>query len=196
MDWLKIDKVAIFTGTDENGNRYLSRFLKDYKEAFPNSDPNAGCQRCLDDYYHKLIKHISVMKTVKNESGYVLKKKYENIPLHFGSKILVNNTNMTKEYGEKLLERKKGKDLFEKVPDNAGKASAKKEEKLTDLTRKQLDAKAKKLGLNPKDYANKDEIATAIEAVNTANVSEASGEGTETTTDNGVTGEASGEGTE
>lgn len=197
MNWLKLDKVTIFTGTDGNGNRYLSRFLKDYKEAFPGTDPNAGCQRCLDDYYQKLIKHISIMKTVKNESGFVLKEKYQNIPLRFGSKVLVNNSNMTVEYGRELLKRKNGEKLFDKIPEITSE-----KEDLTKLKRGELNARATKLGLDAKSYANIGEIAEAIEKAESANVEETAGEGTEeaeaseTETETETTGETAGEGTE
>ncbi|WP_417867948.1 hypothetical protein [Xanthomarina gelatinilytica] len=202
MNWQKLDKVTIFTGTDENGNRYLSQFLRDYKEAFPGTDPNAGCQRCLDDYYQKLIKHLSIMKTVKNESGFVLKEKYQNIPLKFGSKILVNNSNITKEIGIELLKRKNGEKLFDKVPDNLEATSDK--EDLTKLKRGELNTRATKLGLDAKSYANIGEIAAAIEKAESTEVKETAGEGTEEVessdtskeTETESTGQTAGEGTE
>lgn len=157
MCWQNVDRETVFTDVDSHGNRYLSQFLSDYKKAFPASDPNAGCRKCLNDYYEKLTKHISTMGQVENKSGYVLKAKFEGIPLEFGSQILVTNSNMTKEYAEKLLKRKHGADLFEIIPE------ASEEEDFSSFSRKKLDAKASELGLNPKDYANKAEIAEAIQ---------------------------------
>ena len=59
---------------------------------------------------------------MENKSKYQLHKKRENLPLKFGSPIVVNNTNITDEYAEILLERYKQvegfkiEDLFSKFP--------------------------------------------------------------------------------
>lgn len=163
-DWKRLDKKTILEGVDENGNRYLSRFLKDYKKIFNPQDINAGCQRCLDDYYSKMIKHLSTMKKSKNESGYVLKAKYQNIQLEFGSRILVNNENITAEQGAKLLkDHPRGKELFDKIPEKGTSEEDSKD--LSKLKRDQLDKIAKDLGLTPSDYPNKDSIIEAISQV-------------------------------
>lgn len=159
-DWLNIDKETIFTGKDENGNRYLSQFLRDYSQAFPGTDPNAGCRKCLEDYYTKLIQHISIMRRVKNTSGYVLKAKFEGIPLKFGSPILVNNANITEAYAKELLKRKNGRDLFLETPE------VPKGQGLSRLSREELDARAIDLGLNPEDYATRDDVIDAIKNFN------------------------------
>lgn len=52
-----------------------------------------------------------------NDSGYRLKLKYENIPLEFGSRVLVNNSNLTKEYAEKLLQQEGGERYFDVMPE-------------------------------------------------------------------------------
>lgn len=111
-----MDKETIFTSKDSDGNRYLSLFLQDYKQAFPDVRVIAGCRGCLEEYYRKYIKHIPIMKVIKN-SGYVLKKKYNGIPLKFGSQIYVSNANLTDDLAKELLKRKNGKDLFEKMPE-------------------------------------------------------------------------------
>jgi hypothetical protein len=153
IDWLKIDKVTIFKGKDENGNRYLNQFLSDYKKIFNAKEINAGCERCLEDYYFKLIKHLQMGKST-NDSGYILKAKYDGIPLGFGSPILVTNANITKKYAEKLIkEHKRGVDLFDKIPAKTD---------LDGLNRAQLDSIATDLGLVPGDYSNKVEIKQAI----------------------------------
>ena len=165
IDWREIDKVAIFTGKDEHGNRYLSQFLKDYAATFNPDMINAGCQRCLEDYYTRTIKELNTMKEPKNESGYVLKPKYQGISLEFGSNIFVTNGNITKEYGDTLLEKHpKGAELFEIVPKKKDKTL---EESLLDHTRQELDAIATNKGLNPSDYSNKGEIAKAISQLKT-----------------------------
>lgn len=159
MDWSDLDKVVIFKGHDENGNRYLSQFLRDYKEVFNSDLINASCDRCLEDYYLKFTKHLYTMSD-KKKSNYVLKKKYNGIPLEFGSAIQVSNTNMTDEYGEKLLkDHAKGADLFDQVPD------AKIEDvndDLKKLDRSGLDEVAASLGLEPKNYSNKELVTAAI----------------------------------
>lgn len=166
--WLKIDKVTIFNGKDENGNRYLSQFLRDYKETFNPDIINAGCDRCLEDYYQKFIKYLSTMSNEKpKNSGYVLREKYENMPLEFGSPILVNNSNLTDEMAEKMLKNPKGKELFVKIPEKKSSGS---QSELTKLNRSELDEMAEKLGINPEDYSNKKEIAAAIEDVQNAKV--------------------------
>lgn len=166
--WLKIDKATIFTGNDENGNRYLSQFLKDYQQTFNPDLINAGCQRCLEDYYHKFTKYLSTMsKDTKTE--YKLKAKYEGIPLAFGSRTQVYNSNLTDEMAEELLKtHPRGKELFEVIPEKKETAKKTKVKKLTDHTRPELDEMAEKLGINPKDYSNKDEVASAIEDVRNA----------------------------
>lgn len=152
-DWKKIDKVTIFKGSDKNGNRYLNAFLSEYKDIFNPDMVNAGCQRCLEDYYINFINYLQ-MGVEKKVTGYVLKSKYNGIPLEFGSGVLVTNTNMTQEYGDILLNNhSRGKELFDKIP---------KFNTDSDLTRKELQAIATNLGLNPKKYKNKTEILKAI----------------------------------
>lgn len=157
-DWLKIDKVSIFKGKDENGNRYLTQFLIDYKKIFQPKEINAGCERCLEEYYQKIINHLQMGKT-ENTSGFVLKAKYNGIPLEFGSPVLVTNANITKEYGEKLLKNhQRGKELFDKIPEDFETPKT----DLSKLKREELDTIATDLGIEPKDFANKGEIITAI----------------------------------
>lgn len=171
IDWLKLEKTAIFTDKDENGNRYLSQFLKDYKNTFDPDVINAGCQRCLEDYYVRLIKHLSIMGNIENiKSEFVLKAKYNGIPESFGSQKFITNSNITEEAAITLLKNhKRGKDLFEKLPDNVDDLlndsvddSVDTTEKLSKKERVELNKIASELELNPKDYDNKLEIAEAI----------------------------------
>lgn len=52
-----------------------------------------------------------------SETQYKLKPKYENIPLKFGSSILVNNSNITEEYAKALLARPNGERFFSQLPE-------------------------------------------------------------------------------
>lgn len=161
MNWLNIDKVVIFTGKDENGNRYLSQFLRDYKEAFGKEEINAGCPKCLDSYYTKFTKHLSKMGE-KINSTYRLKAKYNGISLGFGSNVIVSNRNITDDLAEQLLKNHpRGKELFETMP-KAPKRD------ITTLKRRELDVIARGLGIDPSDYSNKSEVIAAIEDVENA----------------------------
>ena len=155
-DWTKIGKDAILKGKDENGNRYLSQFLKDYQELTGAKNLNAGCGKCLNDYYKKYLK----MKNQK-KSGYVLKSKYDGIPLNFGSRTFVSNRNMTDKLAKELIKNHpKGKGLFDKVPESGDV----KETDLNSLKRGELDVIATDLELKPGDYSNKADLIEAIES--------------------------------
>lgn len=161
-DWTQIDKVVIFEGNDENGNRYLNQFLKDYAEIFGSKNINAGCSRCLNDYWERFTKHFSTMSKVKN-SGYKLKPKFEGIALEFGSQIHVTNANLSDEYAEKLIKNHKiGEQLFEEFPSEDAVTKSDTLKTLKKLGREELDARASALGLDPKSYPNKTSIAEAI----------------------------------
>lgn len=54
-----------------------------------------------------------------NTCNYRLHPRYENIPLEFGSPILVNNSNITDEYAQKLLEHNNGQRYFSQMPTTA-----------------------------------------------------------------------------
>ena len=160
MDWRTIDKAAIFNGKDENGNRYLSQFLKDYQETFHPDMINAGCLRCLEDYYQTFIKYLSTMSQTKN-SGYKLREKYNGIPLEFGSPVQVSNSNLTDEYAEKLLkDHPAGADLFEAIPEGSDEVTVESLKK--DNTREELDAMASSLGIDTTEAKDKTEAAQAI----------------------------------
>lgn len=170
MDWRKLDKAAIFTGKDENGNRYLSQFLKDYQDTFHPDMINAGCSKCLEDYYLTFTKYLSTMSK-KESTGYKLKEKYNGIPLEFGSPVQVSNANLTDELAEKLIKKHPaGKDLFEVIPEGKEPEEKSRLEELKEMKRAELDALAESLELNPKDYANKDLISEAIEQKEIANL--------------------------
>lgn len=141
IDWRELDKVTIFNGKDENGNRYLSQFLKQYRETFGVHEINAGCERCLNDYYTKFIKYLNTMSNEKQECKFKLKKKYEGIQKEFGSREFVTNANLTDETAMFLLENHaRGKELFSEIPKELPNISSKevKDEnmKLKDLKEK------------------------------------------------------------
>lgn len=144
-DWRELDKVTIFNGKDENGNRYLSQFLKQYRETFGVYEVNAGCERCLNDYYTKFIKHLDTMSNEKQECKFKLKKKYEGIQKEFGSRDFVTNANLTDETAIFLLENHaRGKDLFAEIPKELPEIPSK-EVKDEDMKLKDLKAKYPKV---------------------------------------------------
>lgn len=100
-------------------------------------------------------------------SGYVLKAKYNGIPLSFGSPILVTNANLTDEIAQNLLKNhKRGALLFDKIPEGATSKPAGSEDALKALkkeSREDLNAKATELGIeNPEELPNKEAVAKAI----------------------------------
>lgn len=105
FDWRTLEKKVIFEGKDKKGNRYLTQFLQDYKREFNPQDINAGCSRCLNDYYLKTIKYLNTMSKKDNEKkcDYTLKPMFHGIPLKFGSPTLCTNQNLTNEMAEELI---------------------------------------------------------------------------------------------
>lgn len=99
-------------GKTGGGVRYLELFLKEYTAIFKEK-VNPGCNRCLDKYLTKYKNHY---KQMANKCKYRLHAKYENIPLEFGSPILVNNANITDEYAQALLQQPNGKRFFDVLP--------------------------------------------------------------------------------
>ena len=156
--WLSYTAEEVLRGTNSKGSRLIISFSKDYKLIFNQSI----CPSCKDFKikYQKFIKKINDMKN-KKESGYVLKKMYENIPLKFGSPVYVNNGNMTDEYGEILLKgHPRGEGLFISIPEETEEVK----DAITILSekynKKELVEKAKSLNLDTS--GNKKELAEAI----------------------------------
>ena len=111
MKWSNYTWEQVRTGKDENGSRLISQFAKEYKERTGNSI----CVTCPSSKqkFNEFKKQKKMSK-----SKYVLKAKYNGIPLKFGSNVLVTNSNMTDEYGKQLLKNHpRGKELFESIPD-------------------------------------------------------------------------------
>lgn len=91
----------------------LVQFLTDYKKEFNVENVNPSCANCLQSYLNDFKKKYKVM----NKSGYVLKEKYQGIQLEFGSSVMVNNTNITKEWAKNLIKNHPlGADLFDVIP--------------------------------------------------------------------------------
>lgn len=112
MDFSIMDLNTVAHGKTGGGVRYLELFLKEYTAVF-NETVNPGCNRCLDKYLTKYKNHL---KQMANKCKYRLHARYENIPLEFGSPILVNNANITDEYAQILLQKPNGKRYFDVLP--------------------------------------------------------------------------------
>ena len=107
-----MDTNTIATGVTGDGVKYLQLFLIEYTKLFPGT-VNPSCNKCLNDYVTKYKKAMSTDKFhPENYSGYKLKEKYQNIPLEFGSQVLVNNANLTDAFAEILLSHDDGERFF------------------------------------------------------------------------------------
>ncbi len=104
-----------------DGVRYLRLFLEEYTSIF-NEKVNPSCPKCLTAYLERYKNHFNPMA---NTTQYRLHAKYENIPLEFGSPILVNNGNLTDEYAKKLLQHKDGLRYFAQIPEEIQEAQPK-----------------------------------------------------------------------
>jgi flagellar biosynthesis GTPase FlhF len=124
--WLGLSSSTVKNGVDsETGNRYIVEFAKHYKEV-------TGKTLCLSCRFDKSFSHfISKIKGVKRmppyktqletkqETGFILKKKYQGVSLGFGSQEMLSNQNMTVEKAVKFyVEHKAGETLFDVVPEN------------------------------------------------------------------------------
>jgi len=165
MDFTKMDIAAVMSGVDSDGERYLSKFLKEYKTLY-NEAVNPGCAKCLNGYLIKYKKIMAKKETNADNGGFVLHKKYENILVAIEGEpsVYVNNTNITKEYGEIILARKNGAALFAKLPE-AGEAAPKKEAK------PKKDAKPKAAPVAPTESAEPEE-AEEVESTEAENEDE------------------------
>ena len=110
-----MDIATLSRGTTGEGVRYLELFLREYTALFPGR-VTPSCPRCLNEYLTRYKKHY---KAMSNPCNYRLLAQYENIPLQFGSPILVNNDNITDEYAEALLSQPNGQRYFAQTPQSA-----------------------------------------------------------------------------
>lgn len=108
-----MDIATLTHSVTGGGVRYLELFLKEYLSLF-GGPLNPQCPACLTEYLNRYKNHYKQMETPTTK--YRLHAKYENIPLEFGSPILVNNSNLTEEYAQKLLEQPDGKRFFAVLP--------------------------------------------------------------------------------
>jgi len=112
MDFTTMDIATLTQSVTGKGVPYLELFLKEYTSLF-GGPVNPSCPKCLTSYLTNYQNHF---KAMQNTCTYKLHKKYENMPLQFGSPILVNNSNMTNEYAEILLQQPDGMRFFAEVP--------------------------------------------------------------------------------
>ncbi|PZR24447.1 MAG: hypothetical protein DI539_00280 [Flavobacterium psychrophilum] len=115
MDFTTMDIATVTRSVTGSGERYLELFLKEYTSIFKEK-VNPSCPKCLTEYLNRYKNHFN---TMANTCNYRLHAKYENIPLEFGSPILVNNGNITDEYAQKLLEHNNGQRYFSQMPKQA-----------------------------------------------------------------------------
>lgn len=107
-----MDIATVTRSVTGSGERYLELFLKEYTSIFKEK-VNPSCPKCLTEYLNRYKNHFN---TMANTCNYRLHAKYENIPLEFGSPILVNNGNITDEYAQKLLTHNNGQRYFSEIP--------------------------------------------------------------------------------
>ena len=112
MDFSTMDIATVTRSITGSGERYLELFLKEYTSIF-KENVNPSCPKCLTEYLNRYKNHF---KAMANTCNYRLHAKYENIPLEFGSPILVNNGNITDEYAQKLLAHNNGERYFAQIP--------------------------------------------------------------------------------
>ena len=112
MDFTTMDIATVSRSVTGSGERYLELFLKEYTSIFKEK-VNPSCPKCLTDYLNRYKNHF---KAMANTCNYRLHAKYENIPLEFGSPILVNNANITDAYAQKLLQQNNGQRYFAQMP--------------------------------------------------------------------------------
>lgn len=112
MDFTTMDIATVTRSVTGSGERYLELFLREYTSIFKEK-VNPSCPKCLTEYLNRYKNHFN---TMANTCNYRLHAKYENIPLEFGSPILVNNGNITDEYALKLLSHNNGQRYFEQIP--------------------------------------------------------------------------------
>lgn len=140
MDFTTMDIRTVAQGTRGDGIRYLQLFLQEYTALF-NEKVNPSCPKCLTQYLAKYKNHF---KAMADTSKYRLHAKYQNIPLAFGSPILVNNNNITPEYAKQLLARPNGKSLFAHIPTETEAEAIPQPKKKRQVKRKPLQHTIKK----------------------------------------------------
>lgn len=99
--WENYSIENIIGGKTADNISYLKLFLTDYSKLF-STKVNPGCKNCLQSY---LQKYKSKIYEMQNDCEYRLQARYNGIPLKFGSSTFINNSNITNEFAEKLMER-------------------------------------------------------------------------------------------
>lgn len=113
---LELDNNTILTGSDSDGNRYLSMMLELYSETFGQSC--FSCSKRFPGYLNQLrnLKMTST-KTEKTSATFELKKD-TMIPIP-GTSESYSDKNLTDEAALKILARNKNaKSLFKTLPEN------------------------------------------------------------------------------
>lgn len=117
-DWGEYSKDNILKGTDENGDRLVLEFAKDYKK-LTGGDFCISCTRSIGFQLNKFLMYYG-MKT--NETEYILHNKYNGLTLPGWRNRALSNYKMTEEKALHFItHHPKGKVLFKKLPEDIDK---------------------------------------------------------------------------
>ncbi|WP_116790150.1 hypothetical protein [Flavobacterium psychrotrophum] len=113
MDFTTMDIATLTHNVTGEGVRYLELFLREYTAIFPGP-VNPACPLCLNQYLTKYKDHY---RALAKKCAYRLHPEFENIPLQFGSPVLVNNDNINNAYARVLLSHPNGARYFSQLPE-------------------------------------------------------------------------------
>lgn len=112
-DWGQYSKGQILNGTDENGNRLVIEFAKDYK-TLTGGTFCIGCSRKFQFQYNKLLNYYGMKN---NTTEYILHGKYNGLTLPGWRNRALSNYRMTEEKAlHFIVNHARGKELFKRLP--------------------------------------------------------------------------------
>ena len=191
-DWSQYNVNTIRTG-HEDGKRLVVLFAIDFKEALQRDiDKNfISCGRCAKRELNNFLKYSktkTMKKSEKTMKKFKVKAKYFGLALSSGSKVTLSSKGNTDELCAKFAnEHPRGLQIFDSIPEDfkIGKSygdytpessEEKTFENAEDLKkafdRPTLDEMATNIGLNPEEFKNKLEVATAIFNVMSSDINE------------------------
>lgn len=124
-DWSKYEAEQVRSNS-ENGERLALIFNQDYQKKF---NREITCLHCKSQFAEEFHKYIKTMATKKEDAPkYVLKAKYNGLPLGFGKRGRAINGKLTDAQAKHLLKNhKRGEELFAVLPKPEPKPKAKKD---------------------------------------------------------------------